>query len=114
MNFHEELKLIIHQYVKFVYKITRDFPRDELYGAVSQFRRAAISVMLNYVEGFARRDGEGCKVYNNFLNISYGSLKESKYLLFFSFDEKYITEEDYKIGLDLSDKIGKMLWSLIK
>ncbi|HTX86652.1 MAG TPA: four helix bundle protein [Candidatus Nanoarchaeia archaeon] len=114
MDFHEELKLLIHQYVKFVYRVTKNFPKDELYGIVSQFRRAAMSIMLNYVEGYARRTGEGCRVYNNFLNISYGSLKESKYLLFFSFDEKYISVEDYNIGFELSERIGKMIWSLIK
>ncbi|MBI4653214.1 four helix bundle protein [Candidatus Kuenenbacteria bacterium] len=55
-----------------------------------------------------------CKVYKNFLEISYGSLKESKYLLFFSCEENYITQEEYKTAFELSDRIGKMLWSLIK
>ncbi|HTW96561.1 MAG TPA: four helix bundle protein [Candidatus Methylomirabilis sp.] len=114
MDFHEELKSLIHQYVKFVYKVTKNFPQDELYGIVSQFRRAAISVMLNYVEGYARRSGDECKVYSNFLKIAYGSLRESKYLLFFSFDEKYISEEEYTVGFKLADRIGGMLWSIIK
>ena len=71
-----------------------------------------MSVILNYVEGFARRRGEQCKVYNNFLGISYGSLKESRYLLFFSYEENYISKEEYDIGLAMNDKIGKMLWSI--
>lgn len=114
MDFHDELKLTMHQYVKLVYRLTRKFPKDELYGITAQIRRATISIILNYIEGFARRKGDNCKVYKNFLEISYGSLKESKYLLFFSFEEKYITEEEYKSALFLADKIGKMLWSLIK
>lgn len=72
-----------------------------------------MSVILNYIEGYARRRGENCKVYKNFLETAYGSLKESKYLLFFSFEEKYISQEEYNFGLRLNDKIGKMLWSII-
>lgn len=113
MSFHNDLKNCIHLYIKFVYKITKQFPQDEIYGVTSQLRRSAMSVMLNYVEGYARRKGRDCKVYNNFLNIAYGSLKESKYLLFFSFEEEYIKKEDYEQSLKLSDRIGKMLWSII-
>jgi four helix bundle protein len=69
---------------------------------------------LNYIEGFARRRGEDCKVYKNFLEISYGSLKESKYLLFFSYEEGYINKEEYESGLEMNDNIGKILWSIIK
>ena len=114
MNFHDELKLTMHQYVKLVYRLSKNFPQDELYGVTSQIRRSAISIILNYIEGFARRKSDNCKVYRNFLEISYGSLKESKYLLFFSFEEKYIIEGEYKSAFLLADKIGKMLWSLIK
>lgn len=114
MTFHDELKLYMHRYVKFIYQITKQFPKEEIYGITSQIRRAAMSIILNYIEGYARRRGENCKVYNNFLEISYGSLKESKYLLFFSCDVEYITRKEYNYGLLLTDKIGKMLWSLIK
>lgn len=114
MNFHDELKIVMHKYVRHIYSVTKNFPRDELYGVTSQIRRSSLSVMLNYTEGFARRRGEKCKVYKNFLEISYGSLKESKYLLFLSLEENYISKEEYSIGLNLNDKVGKMLWSLIK
>lgn len=104
----------MHRYVKLIYRLTRTFPGEELYGVTSQIRRASLSVILNYIEGFARRKGEDSRVYKNFLEISYGSLKESKYLLFFSFEEKYIIEDEYKKAFALNDKIGKMLWGLIK
>jgi four helix bundle protein len=48
------------------------------------------------------------------MEISYGSFKEAKYLLFFSWDIGYINKEEYQEGLDLAEKIGPMLWSLIK
>ena len=113
MEFHDELKLNIHSYIRLVHRLTKKFPKEELYGIISQLRRATMSIMLNYIEGYARRNGDGCKVYNNFLNISYGSLKESKYLVYFSFDEKYINEEEYNECQKYCDKIGKMIWSLL-
>lgn len=113
MNFHDELKLVMHQYVRLIYRLTKKFPKEELYGTTSQLRRAALSIILNYIEGYARRRGDNCKVYQNFLVTSYGSLKESKYLLFFSFEEQYIASEEYEEALFLNDKIGKMLWSIM-
>lgn len=113
-DYHEKLKNLIDDYVHAVYRVTKDFPRDELYGVTSQIRRASLSVMLNYVEGFARRKGDECKVYKNFIEIAYGSLKESKYLLHFSLREKYLSENDYKELLLLAEKIGAMLYGIIR
>ena len=110
-RFHDSLKNKMDDFVHSVYGVTKDFPKDELYGVTSQLRRASLSVILNYIEGYARgRD----KVYKNFLEISYGSLKEAKYLLYFSLVEKYLKEEDYKKIMILTEEIGKMLWSVIQ
>lgn len=110
-TFHEQLKKKIDEYIHFIYKVTRKFPKEELYGVTSQIRRAALSIMLNYIEGFARRRK---KVYLNFLETSYGSLKESKYLLHFSLKEKYLSEEDYQKGIKMAEEIGAMLWKTIE
>lgn len=110
-QFHDELKLKMDEYAHLVYKSTRQFPKEELYGVTSQLRRSALSVVLNYIEGYARgRD----KVYKNFLEISYGSLKESKYILHFSLIENYLSEDDYKIIVKLAEEIGAMLWGIIR
>jgi four helix bundle protein len=98
------------EYVHFIYHITREFPKDELYGVISQIRRAALSIILNYIEGYARRKP---LVRLNFLEISFGSLKESKYLLYFSLFEKYLNQENYNSGLKLAEEIGAMLWTEI-
>ena len=95
------------EYAHLVYRVSKDFPKDELYGVVSQLRRSALSVILNYIEGFARQKKA---VKQNFWEISYGSLKESKYLLHFCLVEKYLKENDYKEAVNLSEEIGAMLW----
>jgi len=110
-TFHESLKNKMDSYAHLIYRLTRNFPRDELFGVVSQIRRSALSVILNYVEGYARG---GEKSHRNFLEISYGSLKESKYLLHFSLVEKYLTEKDYCEAVKLADDIGAMLWGVIR
>ena len=110
-SFHAELKRKINDYIHLIYKITRNFPREEVYGVTSQLRRSSLSVMLNYIEGYARIKS---KVHKNFIEISYGSLQESKYLVEFSFDEKYISKEEYEMAKGLSDKIGAMLWGIIR
>lgn len=105
--FHEELKEKMDRYAHLVYKITKHFPNEERYGLTSQLRRSSLSVILNYIEGYARGSN---KAHKYFLDISYGSLKESKYLLHFSLVEKYLLPGEYKISIKLADDIGAMLW----
>ncbi|MEK7158907.1 MAG: four helix bundle protein [Patescibacteria group bacterium] len=110
-QFHDELRAIADRFVHDVYKATKSFPKDELYGVVSQLRRASLSVILNYIEGYARGSNKSDK---NFLRISYASLKESEYLILFSFEEKHLTENNYQILSKQADRIGAMLWGTIQ
>ena len=110
-KYHHRLKALMDEYAHLTYSLTKRFPREEIYGVTSQLRRAALSVVLNYVEGYAR---ERDRVHQNFLEISYGSLKESKYLIEFSRKEGYISEEDCKTALQLEDSIGGMLYGTIR
>ena len=75
-----------HQFVLSVYGITKAFPREEIYGLTSQFRRAAISVPANIAEGFKKK-GRPDKV--RFMNIAQGSLEECRYYLILTNDLKY-------------------------
>lgn len=111
-TFHDKLKDLMDSFVKQVYLVTKFFPKDEIYGLTSQLRRAALSVILNYIEGYARRRK---LVLKNFLEISYGSLKEAAYLIEFSYDQKYLNNvESYQYLVDSADKIGAMLYGTIK
>lgn len=110
-QFHDDLKIKMDKLVHLVYKVSKKFPKEELYGVTSQLRRASLSIILNYIEGYARVKG---KVYRNFLEISYGSLKETKYLLHFSLVENYLNKDEYKTAMELAEDIGAMLWGFLK
>lgn len=109
-DFQTKLKLKMHQFVRFVYQSSKGFPKEELYGITSQLRRAALSIILNYIEGYARKR---LLVRLQFLEISYGSLMESNYLIYFVKEEHFIDEVNYQTAKDLTDEIGAMLWTEI-
>ncbi len=101
----------MNTFVHDVYRVTKNFPREELYGITSQLRRASLSVVLNYIEGYARRKP---KTQLQFLEIAYGSLQETKYLLRFTHDEGFIPQESYEVHYSRADEIGAILWSEIE
>jgi len=109
--FHDKLKYKMDEYVSFIYELTKNFLKEEIYGITSQLRRSSLSVILNYIEGFTRNSN---KAYKNFLEISYGSLKESKYLLYFSLKQRYLTKDNYIKAIKLADEIGAMLWKTME
>lgn len=109
-DFQDILKRKMDEYVGFVYCITKKFPKEEIFGSTSQFRRATLSIILNYVEGYARKK---TLTQLNFLETAYGSFKESKYLLYFSFKQNYINKDEYRSGLKIAEEIGAMLWTEI-
>jgi len=76
-----------HQLVLSIYQCTEAFPKKEIYGLTSQFRRAAISVAANITEGF-RKTGKPDKC--RYMNISQGSLEECRYYLILSKDLGYL------------------------
>ncbi len=81
-----------HAFVLDVYKTTKEFPKEELYGLTSQFRNSARSVPSNIAEGYKKR-GKADKL--RFFNIAQGSLKESRYYVILSRDLGYINQEKY-------------------
>ena len=94
-----------------VYKATKQFPKEEMFGLTSQIRRAALSVPTNVVEGYTRK---GDKELARFINISLGSLAETKYLLYFSNRLGYSKSKEYTHLRSGYDKFGKLLWKFYK
>jgi four helix bundle protein len=97
-----------HQFVLEVYKLTKNFPREEVFGLTSQFRKAAVSIPANIVEGYKKK-GKNDKV--RFFNISEGSLEECKYYIILSKDLEYVTNGDLLIP---AEEISKLLNSYSK
>lgn len=90
------------------YALTDNFPKHELFGLTSQLRRALVSVPSNLIEGLARNK---TRVFENHLDIAYGSLAEAKYQMYFAYERKYVTKEEYLDFYKDAEEISKMLWS---
>ena len=92
-----------------IYKVTESFPRSELFGISSQLRRAALSIPTNIAEGYSRKSRKELK---QFINISLGSLAETRYLFDFSKRLRYHKESDHIATL--IDEVGRVLWSFYR
>ena len=94
-----------------VYKATRSFPREELYGVTSQIRRAAASIPANIAEGCGR---SGETELARFLQIAMGSASALKYHLLLAHDLKLLTPSRYEHLDNEVSEVKQMLNSLIK
>jgi len=92
-----------HSFVLSVYRITGAFPKHEVYGLSSQFRRAAVSIAANIAEGFRKRN-KADKV--RFLNIAQGSVEECRYYLILSKDLGYCDAPEIS---SLLQEVSKLL-----
>jgi len=93
-----------------VYKITKDFPKGEIYGLTSQLRRAVVSIACNIAEGASRQH---LKDYLNFLYIARGSLAEVKCLVSISCELGYLATTDRQQMEALLEEVSQMLFGLI-
>lgn len=98
------------KFINDIYKLTKNFPQEELYGLTSQIRRAAISIMSNIAEGFDRRT---TKEFIHFLIIARASASEVQNDLYISLDLNYINDEDFKTIYNHAQKIAKLINGLI-
>nr|WP_281024049.1 four helix bundle protein [Rhizobium tropici] len=93
------------------YALTKEFPKEEIYGLVSQIRRASVSIAANIAEGYGR---EATGAYVHHLKIAQGSLKELETHLIISTRVGVVTLEQVGSAISMSDEIGRMLRSLIR
>jgi four helix bundle protein len=92
-----------HQFVLLVYRYTKSFPKEEIYGLSSQFRRSAISIPANIAEGFKKRSKSDKA---RFMNISQGSIEECRYYLILAADLQYGTNDSL---MEQLEEVSKLL-----
>lgn len=100
-----------HKVALKVYGLTKSFPKEEMYGLVSQMRRSASSIPTNIAEGCGRGSDSQ---FAYFLNIALGSASELEYQLILSSDLKLISDENSKEILKELIEVKKMLTKLYK
>lgn len=96
-------------FVKDIYQVTETFPKHEIYGLVSQMRRAAVSIPSNLSEGAARK---GTKEFNQSLNIAQGSISELDTQIELVLMLNYINKKVYEDLMEKLNAISKMLFGL--
>jgi len=108
-------KLIVWQKARIlavmIYKLTRTFPKDELFGMTSQMRRCSISIPSNIAEGSGRQTS---REKARFTEIAYSSALELLNQLLISLDLEYINEEQYLKTRTYIEEITFMLDTLRK
>ena len=92
-----------HQFVLSVYKLSDNFPKSEIYGLISQIRRAAVSIAANIAEGFKKKTKPDKVKY---MNIAQGSLEECRYYLILVKDLGY---GDSSILMSQLEEVSKLL-----
>jgi four helix bundle protein len=93
------------------YRLTKAFPKDELYGLTSQIRRSGASVPANIAEGYGR---ESRGAYAQQLRVAQGSLKEFETHLLLANRVGIVDAPAMAPILDLAESVGKMLRKLIR
>jgi len=93
-----------------VYRSTKNFPKEELYGLTSQIRRAVVSIPSNIAEGYCRQRR---LEYIQFLQFAFASAAELETQLLIAKDLSYISSRDFKESNSLLDEVLRMLNSLI-
>jgi len=111
MRPHKKLDLwkFVMEFIVEIYSVTKNFPKEEKYGLVSQIRRAVVSVASNIAEGAARKSNQE-KI--QFFSISKGSLSEIDAQLEISLLLKYLKKEEYEKQIEILERISRMLEGL--
>ena len=100
-----------HKTVLMIYDITKQFPKNEIFGLTNQLRRAIVSFTSNIAEGFSR---QSYKEKVRFYSMSLGSLTEAQNQLLIAKDIKYISQEDFDRIAKQTVEVSKITNGLIK
>ena len=100
-----------HVLVLGIYKATKPFPKQEMFGLTSQIQRAAVSIPANIAEGCGKATDAD---FARYIQIAMGSSSELEYLLLLAHDLTYLPDELYS-SLSISlVQVRKMLNALLK
>lgn len=100
-----------HQLVLYIYKITKSFPKDEIFGLINQMRRCVVSITSNIAEGFSR---QSYKEKLQFYSIALGSTTELQNQLIVARDVSYISKEKFQEIAQQTITVHKIINGLIK
>jgi four helix bundle protein len=98
------------EYVDFVYRVTKTFPKEELFSLTDQFKRAATSICLNIAEG----SGGSKPEFSQYVKIARRSARECVAIREISYTQSYFDEETKKQSRMFCTEISKMLSGLMK
>ena len=104
----EELEVwkIAHVFTLEVYKVTEAFPKNELFGLVSQLRRASVSITVNIAEGYKKK-GKSDKL--RLFYISRGSMEECRYYIILGKDLNYFGMDVYSLLIEKLEQTSRLL-----
>ncbi|HEY5714723.1 MAG TPA: four helix bundle protein [Candidatus Gracilibacteria bacterium] len=100
-----------HRIALSIYKLTKDFPKEEIFGLTNQLRRASVSVSSNIAEGFSRYSN---KEKHHFYRMALGSLTETQSQMLMARDINYVSKEAFDSFAALSIQVSKLLNGLVK
>jgi len=95
--------------VVMTYKVSKKFPKQEMYGLTSQLQRAAVSVSANISEGSSRSTS---KDRANFSTMAYASLMEVLNLIIIALELGYISADEYLVFREQIDKVANKINAL--
>ena len=96
--------------VEMIYQVTRQFPREEIYGLTGQIRRASVSIPSNIAEGQGRTSN---KEFQNFLSIAHGSLREVETQILIVQRLGYLPYKEVQAILGLAGETGRLINGLL-
>jgi len=100
-----------HKLVIVIYQITKNFPKEEIFGLTNQMRRCAVSITSNITEGFSRQTvKEKVQLYS----ISHGSVTELQNQLVIARDIKYLSKEEFNKIAEQTIIVHKLITGLKK
>jgi four helix bundle protein len=94
-----------------IYQVTKNFPKEEIFGITSQLRRASISISTNIAEGAGRKSR---KDFKQFVHIASGSLNEVESVLHICFRLNLTTGDSCKKLNESTERVGRLIGGLLK